>query len=363
MRRYRPGHYVQSKSTQSNTPDDLKFALSPGFVGALVDLPWAELEPKKDAFDFTMLEQYLSWGEKNDRIIIGMPFDRDFKRGPGKVVPTWIPSAPFNAKLGNAGSIAKIWLPAVTERRIKLLTEIARAFGDHPQLEALVLPETALGGINEESQEDFVKETYRDEIIRLIETVAPAFNKLSLFQSLNWLGPADGSWLDMIAEAFVRTGIGGVSNPDTVPWAKKPMYLTMARYAGKIPVMIGGDVSQLMNPGNNPYYSGVDELVAKLYETATSLQANYQLWETKFVNNFTSADKFSKQYQAAIAKLVANSLKGTNTTVPEVYDTETPTDEEMLTLWAKCQELQEQLQSSQGTLTSIMNIVGKKLGR
>lgn len=320
LKPFHPGHYLQSKAGNSSDVGDLALALQPGFVGALVDLPWAQLEPRPGQYDFTILIEYLRWAETNNRRIIGMIFDRDFKAGCGKskTVPAWVDCAPFNAKLANRGCIAKIWTPTVNDRRIALIQAIAAQFDGHPHLEALVLPETALGGITPASQPGYTREGYRDEIIRLIHAVAPALQKTMLFQSMNWLGPDDGSYLDMIAEAFVATGAGGITNPDSLWWEKKPMYETMQRYAGRIPIMVGGDVSQLLDPDNNPHYKGVAELVAGQYRFAVEeLGGNYALWNPWLVNPNTSG-KHSAAYRAAIAQLVADERNATVTAIPAV---------------------------------------------
>lgn len=322
LKPFYPGHYLQSKAGNSSDVGDLALALQPGFVGALVDLPWGALEPRRGEYDFTILIEYLRWAEKNNRRIIGMIFDRDFKSGCGKsqVVPGWVDCVPFNAKLANRGCIAKIWDPAVNNRRIALIQAIAAQFDGHPNLEALVLPETALGGITPATQPGYTREKYRDEIIRLIHAVAPALQKTLLFQSMNWLGPDDGSYLDMIAQAFVETGVGGITNPDSLWWdEEKPMYKTMRRFKGRIPIMVGGDVSQLLDPDNNKHYKGVGELVAGQYRFAVEeLGGNYALWNPWFVNPDSPSGKHSAAYRAAIAQLVADARNATVTAIPAV---------------------------------------------
>lgn len=321
LKPFHPGHYLQSKASNSSATSDLELALQQGFVGALVDLPWAQLEPRPGQYDFTILIEYLRWAEKNNRRLIGMVFDRDFKAGCGKskTVPGWVDCAPFNAKRANRGCIAKIWAPAVNNRRIALIEAIAAQFDGHPNLEALALPETALGGITPQSQPGYTREGYRDEIIRLIHAVAPALKQTMLFQSMNWLGPDDGSYLDMIAQAFVETGVGGITNPDSLWWEKKPMYGTMQRYAGRIPIMVGGDVSQLLDPDNNKHYKGVGELVGGQYRFAVEeLGGNYVLWNPWFVNPNSPSGTHSAAYRAAIARLVADERNATVTAVPAV---------------------------------------------
>ena len=336
MKRYNPGHYLQSKSPGSSDPADL--APAPGFTGVLVDIPWAALEPARGAYDFSLLAKYLTWASINDYQLIAMVFDRDFRGQPGAIVPRWLAdmglTTPFNDA---AGVIANIWTPAVTDLRIALLTAIAREFDDHPRLEAIALPETGTGGITPGNTPSFTKEAYRDEIIRLVRAVAPAMAQTQLWQSMNWLGPANGAYLDAIAQVIEETGAGGITNPDSVPWEadSKPMYGTMRRFAGRVAVAAGGDTSQLGDPANNPHYRTLDELVAMQYAFGQSLGANYQLWNAQFTSRAVGSGKWSADYRAAVARLLA-SAPATVTTrpaslaTPEPEPAPRPVDRELL---------------------------------
>ena len=70
-------------------------------------------------------------------------------------------------------------------------------------------------------------------------------------ESINWLGGFDTPYLSMIAQAIKDTGIGGLTNPDSVPWqeTEKPMYKIMSQFSKDISIAFGGDASQLEKPG------------------------------------------------------------------------------------------------------------------
>ena len=308
LKKFHPGHYTRGAGELDLA--DLTLALANGFVGARVDLPWARLEPQRGEYDFALITEYLRWGEVNNRHLVFMLFDRDFKR-PGassRIVPRWLNAAgqvaPFNAKVDNAGCVAKIWLSQVNDYRIELLTAIAAAFDDHPNLEAISLQETALGGISPTTQRDYSHAAYSSEIVRLIHAVAPVLRQTQLWQSINWLGPKDAPYLANIAAAMQQTRAGGLTNPDSVPWqpTEKPMYAVMQANAAAIPVAFGNDTSQLDKPGGR--YTDFTQLVQMIFNFAQERGAHYVIWNNGFVSQAAQGAGLGREYMAAVKALV-----------------------------------------------------------
>lgn len=315
-KRFTPGFILQSKGADS-TPDALATALAPGFVGAFVDLPWAQIEPARGAYDFSLIRAYLAWGANNDRQLFFMPADRDFSRpaATSRIVPRWIDSVPFNKKRADSGCVARIWTAEVNSARIALLKAITREFADHPRFEALSLQETALGGITRASDEDYSHAGYCAEICRLIREVAPTLGPVQLWQSINWLGPKNGPFLDLIAEALFESGAGGLTNPDSVPWARleKPMYAVMAAWADRLPISFGNDTSQLDRPGGGRYATFA-ELVALLIDFALEHKTHYIMLKESFYSHVAGGAELSKEYAAAVKQMVAT--KRLSPTIP-----------------------------------------------
>lgn len=306
VKHFHPGFILQAKGAGTGL-DELAPALAPGFVGAFVDLPWAALEPSRGAYDFSLLRRYLDWAAGNDRQLFGMVQDRDFSRGAStsRIVPRWIDSTPFNKKRADSGCIARIWTEPVNSARIALITAMAREFADHPHLEAISLQETAPGGITSASDPDYDHATYCDEICRLIRAVAPALGRIQLWQSMNWLGPADGPYLDRIAGAMAVTGAGGLTLPDAVPWdPTKPMYGVMRAWAPRLPIAFGNDTSQLGKPGGG-HYAAFPELITMLVDFALAHGAHYIKLKTTFYSQAASGAALSRDYAAAVRAMVA----------------------------------------------------------
>lgn len=305
LKNFTPGFIFQSKGA-GTTLAELEPALTPGFIGAFVDLPWAAIEPSRGTYDFSLIRSYLAWGANNGRQLFFMLADRDFSRSAAtsRIVPRWVESAPFNKKRADGGCVARIWTTPVNDARITLIHAIMREFAEHPQFEALSLQETALGGISSASDEDYNHDDYCDQICRLIRAVAPALGRVQLWQSINWLGPADGPYLDRIAGAMAMTGAGGLTNPDTVPWnRKKPMYGVMRAWADRLPVALGGDTSQLDRPGGEHYATFAD-LLEMLLAFALEHGAHYLKVKGSFHSQVASGAALSKAYLAAVQTIV-----------------------------------------------------------
>lgn len=302
-KKFHPGFYLQDKS--ANT-DPAKLDLAPGFTGAFVDIPWAAIEPQQGRYDFGLLHAYLAWGMEHGKQLIFMLADRDFTRSAAtsRIVPKWVDSVPFNQKTGNRGCVAKIWTEPVNSARIALIRAIAAEMDSHPNLEAISLQETALGGVDATSQKDYTNEGYTAEICRLIHEGAPAMPQTQLWQSINWLTKKD-TYLEAIGQALYETGAGGFTLPDNVPWEpEKLMYGVVKRWAGRLPIAFGGDTSQLDKPGG-AYYTTFNELVAMQVDFALSNGAHYIMLNSGFTSHAVNGGGLGKDYATAARGLVA----------------------------------------------------------
>jgi hypothetical protein len=304
LKKFHPGFYLQDKSAST---DPAKLTLIPDFTGAFVDIPWAALEPDRDGdYDFSLIRKYLDWGATNNRQLIFMLADRDFSRSAStsRIVPKWVASVPFNAKAGNRGCVAKIWTEPVNSARIALIRAIAREFDSHPNLEAISLQETALGGVDSQSQRDYSHEGYTDQICRLIREVAPAMPTTQLWQSINWLTKKD-TYLEAIAQTLYETGAGGFTLPDNVPWEPdKLMYGVVKRWADRVPVAFGGDTSQHDKPGG-AHYATFADLLQMQVDFALSNGAHYIMLNSGFTSHAVTGGGLSKEYGAAVGRMVA----------------------------------------------------------
>lgn len=327
-RRFHPGPWEQNKARSSDDPADLKLALGPGFVGAIVDLAWAQLEPRRGEYDWSVVERYLDWGAAHERQVAFVLYDRDFTTvlNKSKIVPRWLVDAggATTFKRDNAGGVARIWEPQVSGWRIELIQALAARWDDHTNFEALALAETALGGINERTEPGYTDAAYLTEMLRTIDAGAAALRQAQLWCNLNY---APGDMLERLAARIALTGAGGITNPDSVPWENKPVYDIMRSWRGQITVALGGNPEQLDKPGGG-HYRDMAQLVAMQQAFAVGdLGGNYVFWQGTFNSTVAGGGDLSKQYRAAIAAMVAAGHGATQTAVPTSLSIDTtPTE-------------------------------------
>lgn len=308
---FNPGHYIQFKGS-GFTLDSIK-GRAINFRGILLELPWKDVEPTEGEYNFTLIETYLDWCKTNSKQLILMFLDRDFKKG-SNILPKWLVQKGLTTKFNGEGTIAKIWIKDVTDLRSSVLSAIYETYTGNTILESIILQETALGGIMPSNTQGFTYSGYTAQIITLIESLKDVSNNIQLWQSINWLGGFETPYLSMIAQAIKDTSIGGLTNPDSVPWqeTEKPMYKIMSQFSNDISIAFGGDASQLEKPGE--YYQDFKELVDLQYDMAYRHNAHYQIWNSSFDSKQLSGKEPSTQYLAAINNIVGQ--KYTNQSIP-----------------------------------------------
>lgn len=373
-KKWNPGHYLQGSNnlTPEYIAENLTSSTSANMMGMRVSLFWGEWETSKDVYDFKILDSYIEALPKNKRLII-MVMDRDYwgkTCNGGARLPKYImdKNQAHPAMSLEAGCVSQFWESDIQERWVKAL----RALGDHvdnnPQVEAIMLQETAFGFPKEyEGTEGEFKLALRDAFINIHKKISSAYPKTQVFQQMNYMGPRC-QYLDLVADELLKLG-HGLSNPDSppqdsLPWdcgadtndyhvyyklaanAKpKPVYSVYRRLEGNVPIMVGGDTSQFGDPERPIIFNGeslnYDNLVKYLYLTAvkgytytvtnpdtevTSHGANYMLWNThfnsidaqrNFPNNPISPSEYSRKYKEAYSKFLSNPNTLTNKVCPK----------------------------------------------
>lgn len=134
-----------------NNPD---FYLNKGVEGAQITYPWRKLEPKKDQYNFSEIEEDLIFlTSKGKRLFIqiqDVTFDSTINAVPTYLLQDSIYNGGQNSQYGirkdgtpvKAGWVARRWDNAVAERFHKLLQKLAERFDG--KIEGINLPETAL---------------------------------------------------------------------------------------------------------------------------------------------------------------------------------------------------------------------------
>lgn len=213
-----PKHYIFISEWTLNSID--KIIDNAHFEGTQLILDWKSIEPKKDSFNFALVDSVLDLAQSYGKKIV---FQFQFKTFQGKapIVPDYLLTDTDYAGgvvyYSDSSSTVKLWIPAVTDRLDQVFKAMGNHFGNHPALEGLNLPETATSSTGP----DYSIEAYMTGIMANIAHARAAFpDSVFVIQYLNWLpgsGPMDSliKNLRIIADyttTFANTGFGGPDN-------------------------------------------------------------------------------------------------------------------------------------------------------
>ncbi|PYJ85406.1 MAG: hypothetical protein DME22_09260 [Verrucomicrobia bacterium] len=228
-------HYVFFNRDREKI-SDAAFLNTEAFEGAQLKYTWREIEPEKDAYDFSAIRQ--DWrflNSKSKKLFIQLQ-DSSFDPTVVNVPRYLLNDAQYHGGADRqysiegddeehavpAGWVARRWDPAVQERFHKLLFGLGKEFDG--KIEGINLPETAVdfGETGRLFPKRFTPEIYRDAIITNLTVLKRAFPHSVTMQYANFM---PGEWLPDKDRGFLRTvyqrarelkvGVGG---PDLLPY-------------------------------------------------------------------------------------------------------------------------------------------------
>ncbi|MCF6212405.1 MAG: T9SS type A sorting domain-containing protein [Flavobacteriaceae bacterium] len=190
------------------------------FEGLQLKFDWKSIEPQKGLFDFALVDSVLNVAQSHGKKIVFQFQYKTFQGSPPNV-PDYLLNDPYYkggvAYYPDNSSIAKIWLPVVTNRLDTVFKAMGQHFGNHPALKGINLPETATVS----TTTDYNVSSYINGIKANIAHARAAFPvSIFIMQYLNWL-PGSGSTANLIANlriiadyttTFTNTGFGGPDN-------------------------------------------------------------------------------------------------------------------------------------------------------
>src|SRR5438477_9086829 len=235
------------------------FLETKAFEGAQLKYTWRELEPEKDAYDFSAIRQDLAFlTSKGKRLFIQLQ-DSSFDNSIVNVPRYLLQENQYNggadkqyniegddeAHAVAGGWVARRWDVAVQERFHKLLFALGKEFDG--RVEGINLPETSVtfGESGRLFPKGFTFESYRDAVITNMKVLKHAFPKSVTMQYANFM---PGEWLPGSDKSYLRTvyqqarelhvGVGG---PDLLPYKPGQMkhsYPLIRESDGSIPTGI-----------------------------------------------------------------------------------------------------------------------------
>src|SRR5205807_4716582 len=193
-------HYVFFNRDREKI-SDAAFLNTEAFEGAQLKYTWREIEPEKDAYDFSAIRQ--DWrflNSKSKKLFIQLQ-DSSFDPTVVNVPRYLLNDAQYHGGADRqysiegddeehavpAGWVARRWDPAVQERFHKLLFGLGKEFDG--KIEGINLPETAVdfGETGRLFPPGFTRESYRDAIIANMQALKRAFPKSVTMQYANFM--------------------------------------------------------------------------------------------------------------------------------------------------------------------------------
>lgn len=240
--------------------------------GVQIVYSWKQLEPVKDGYDFSKIEQDLELLNKAHKSLFVQLQERSFSPDVFNV-PDYIREDaiyhggvemqydfPGEGKPMTTGWVARTWDPAVKERFQLLIQKLSAQFDG--KIYGINLPETSADFEPGHMPVDFTSDKYFDSVIDNIAYLKKTFRKSMLVQYVNFF---PGEWNNdhhYMSRLFAfamkhQIGLGG---PDVVPYRDSQMknsYPFFHKYKGKIltTIAIQEPDYSYKNPATGDFYS------------------------------------------------------------------------------------------------------------
>jgi hypothetical protein len=264
------------------------------FEGAQIGYSWKELEPTKDAYDFSAIQHDQEFLKSNGKKLFVQVYDVTFEDSRINVPRYLLEDRAYHGGADRqytesgapGGWVARRWDPVVRERFQKLLYALGKSFDG--KIEGINLSETAVD-ISEsgpKAPEGFTYAGYRDGILADMKALKQAFPRSVTIQYANfmpgeWLPDDNHSFLQSVYQYAEQIGVG-VGGPDLMPYKPGQMnhaYRFIHEVKGTVPVGIA------VQDGNYDY---VDPKTSRrisiqgIFDFANDyLNADYIFWCTE----------------------------------------------------------------------------------
>ena len=220
---------------------DSNFYLNPGVTGAQITYWWKKLEPKKDKYDFSEIEEDLGFlASKGKKLFIqvqDVTFNPVYYAVPGYILTDTVYHGGVDQQYHfpnddednpvKGGWVSRRWDKAVAARFHKLLFELGKKFDG--KIEGINLPESSVefGTRGNLHPPGFTYENYRDALKENMNVLKQAFTRSAAIQYLNFMPggppPGNGKFYLRSLYDFARQINVGVGGPDILVYRKFQM--------------------------------------------------------------------------------------------------------------------------------------------
>lgn len=246
MVKWHPGHYVFILG-RPLTADVLTL---PHFRGVQKVYTWRSLEPQQGRFDFSRLRADLELARQHGRQLVVQLTHKSFSKGQ-RSVPDYLQGPEFGGGVYvtvNEAYNPVLWNEQVRARFKALVVALGREFDQHPNLEAVNLPETApnarLDEVPQPGVEAYTEAVYFAALKDMMFTLRQAFPHTVVIQYTNF--PV--KLLDAMTDYEKEIGVG-MGGPDVYPRMdslsdpKTGVYRLYQKLAGTVPMGAAVQVS------------------------------------------------------------------------------------------------------------------------
>ena len=270
---------------------DNPFLKNPRFAGAQIMYSWAQLEPKKGQYDFSMIRSDLSYLQSHGKTLFIQLQDATFSPK-YKAVPSYLLSSQYDGGVtaqyddNNAieGWVAKRWNEKVRERFALLLAALGKGFDG--KIEGINLQETAIG-VSHKTDSSFTDKKYVKAIEANMLALKKSFPKSVTMQYANfmpgeWLPWDDKGYLKSIYAYGEKIGVG-LGAPDLMVKRKGQLNHALAmmhEHQYTVPLGIAvQDGNYIGETNNTEVQKKAKNLVPMLSVFAHGfLKVNYMFW-------------------------------------------------------------------------------------
>jgi hypothetical protein len=295
-----PRHYVFFGREREKLKTASSFLETKALEGAQVTYSWRQLEPEKDKYDFSEINEDLAFLKSKGKKLFVQLQDVTFTEARVNVPRYLLDDPVYNggavkdydikgddeSKAVVGGWVSRRWDPAVQGRLHRLFDALGKEFDG--RIEGINLAETAIGfgSSGRLFPKGFSFEVYRDAVITNMRALRRAFPRSVVMQYANfmpgeWRPTEDKGYLRAVYRAAKESKVG-VGGPDLLPHRPGQLlgsYPLIREAAGAVPTGIAvqdGNLEEL-NPKD-----GKRVTVAELFKFAAEyLKVDYIFWGTQ----------------------------------------------------------------------------------
>jgi len=313
-----PGHYLTMSEPADDDEVRRRLDLLGRFRGVQRFYHWRELEPSRDAYDFSRVATDLEQARR-----LGLPMAIQIEVQPYHAGRDYVPAYVTGAEFGGGTYLSSVgvrspvlWHPAVADRVVRLYRALGATFDGHPNLAVVTTPETSpqwlQPGTPAAAVVPYSEAGLLDSFRVMAWALGTGFPTTVTLQYLNYpIAIIDPLVRELVAQ---RVGLGGPDVYVADPGLSSGVYPFYLAFAGVLPL---GTAVQWDNYATRRFHGPADEpAIAELFEFGRSrLQDSFMFWE---IREAPGTDYFARLVQAA-RLFPAGNAGGLRETCPSVF--------------------------------------------